>query len=261
MNQQPPVPPLTISPLEGGINFRDLGGLPAANGRRVRPGLLFRSGTLAHLTPADRARLAAARLTRVLDLRDAVETAREPDALWDGARYENIPANPLGRGAGASIDQYTPEFLEKLDPRKFMRDLYRELPLENRAYRRLMAVLRETEPGAATVFHCAVGKDRTGVAAAIVLLALGADRATLLADYTRTEQTLAPHRERVQTALAGKLDGLALEHLRVLMAAREEFIAVALASIESRGGADAWLAAEFGLDAPARAALQAKYLE
>jgi protein-tyrosine phosphatase len=259
MNRKPPAPALSIAPLEGGVNFRDLGGLPAAGGRRVRPGLLFRSGSLAHLTPADRDRLAAARLTRVLDFRDADEAAREPGALWAGARYENIPANPVGRGVSATIDRFNSAFLAGLDPRKFMRDLYRELPLENRAYRRLMAVIQKTD--AATVFHCAVGKDRTGVAAAAVLLALGADRATVIADYTRTEQTLAPHRERAQTALAGELDGLAMEHMRVLMAAREEFIAVALDSIESRGGADAWLAAEFGLDAPARAALQAKYLE
>jgi protein tyrosine/serine phosphatase len=257
--QTSPAPPLSIPPLEGGVNFRDLGGLPAASGRRVRAGLLFRSGSLARLTPADRARLAAARLTRVIDFRDTDEAAREPGALWDGARYENIPANPVGRGVSATIDEFNPAFLARLDPHKFMRDLYRELPLENRAYRRLMAVLQETD--AATVFHCAVGKDRTGVAAAVVLLALGADRATIIADYTRTEQTLAPHRERVQTALAGELDGPAMEHMRVLMAAREEFIAVALDSIESRGGADAWLAAEFALDAPARAALRAKYLE
>jgi len=114
---------------------------------------------------------------------------------------------------------------------------------------------------ALAVFHCAAGKDRTGVAAAAVPLALGADRATIIADHTRTEQTLAPHRERMQTALAGELDGPAMEHMRVLMAAREEFIVIALDSIESQGGADVWLAAEFGLDAPARAALQAKYLE
>ncbi len=261
MNRQPPAPSLSTAPLEGGVNFRDLGGLPAADGRRVRHGLLFRSGSLARLTPSDRARLAAARLTRVLDFRDAAEAAKEPGALWDGARYENIPANPVERGVSATIARFDSAFLAKLDPRKFMRDLYRELPLENRAYRRLMAILRETEHGAATVFHCAIGKDRTGVAAAVVLLALGADRATITADYARTEQTLAPHRERVQTALAGELDGEAMEHMGVLMSAREEFITVALDSIESRGGADAWLAAEFGLAAPARAALQAKYLE
>jgi protein-tyrosine phosphatase len=259
MSPQTSSAPLSVAPLEGGVNFRDLGGLPAADGRRVRPGLLFRSGSLARLTPADRDRLAAARLTRVIDFRDIDEAAREPGALWDGARYENIPANPVGRGVSATIDEFNSAFLAKLDPHKFMRNLYRELPLENRAYRRLMAVIQEAD--AATVFHCAVGKDRTGVAAAVVLLALGAERATIIADYTRTEQTLAPHRERVQTALAGELDGLAMEHMRVLMAAREEFITVALDSIESRGGADAWLAAEFGLDAPARAALQAKYLE
>ncbi|MDR0902104.1 MAG: tyrosine-protein phosphatase [Opitutaceae bacterium] len=259
MNPPPPPAASPVLPLEGGVNFRDLGGLPAANGRRVRPGLLFRSGALARLTPADRERLAAARLAHVIDFRDAAEAAKEPDALWDGARYENIPANPVERGVSATIDRLSPELLAQMDPHKFMRDLYRELPLENRAYRRLVACVRETD--AAVVFHCAVGKDRTGVAAAIVLLALGAGRAAITADYLRTEQTLAPHRERVQTALAGELDGVAMEHMRVLMSAREEFIALALDSIESRGGADAWLAAEFGLDAPARAALQAKYLE
>lgn len=67
--------------LQGGINFRDLGGQRAADGRRVRSGKLLRSGSLHNMTPEDLNHLSAIPLSRVLDYRDPTEVNRSPDRL------------------------------------------------------------------------------------------------------------------------------------------------------------------------------------
>ena len=80
--------------LQGGINFRDLGGQLAADGRRVRSGKLLRSGALNRLTAEDLNHLDTLPLSRVLDYRDPGEVARTPDKLSPLTHYLNAPANP-----------------------------------------------------------------------------------------------------------------------------------------------------------------------
>lgn len=91
--------------LQGGINFRDLGGQLAADGRRVRSGKLLRSGALNRLTAEDLNHLDTLPLSRVLDYRDPGEVARIPDKLSPLTHYLNAPANPPVSEVNAKVTE------------------------------------------------------------------------------------------------------------------------------------------------------------
>ncbi|MDR2244637.1 MAG: tyrosine-protein phosphatase [Burkholderiales bacterium] len=247
--------------LQGGVNFRDLGGCRMADGRTVKPGLLFRSGVLDELTTEDVEILAALPVTHVLDYRDEAEARRKPDPLWQGVQYECVPANPGCWENGASPMQLLSYTVDELQASAFMKDLYQRLPFGNPAYRRLLRLLCASETPC-LVQHCAIGKDRTGVGSAIVLLALGATRQTVVEDYMATETSLASYRERWLATVDRHRMGEKYNALICVFSARETFIEATLDAMESRyGDISGYLQEEFGLDATSRAALQARYLE
>ena len=163
--------PRSPSLLAGAFNFRDLGGLPLADGRRTRHGLLFRSDTLQALTPGDLAELRdRIGLRAVIDLRLASEVADEgrgPLAQAGGVHYVNAPLEMAST--------------EGIAPDQVLNRLYLQcLASPSLA----VAVTRIAEQaGEPTVFHCAAGKDRTGVVAAVVLSLLGVTEAAIVDDY------------------------------------------------------------------------------
>jgi protein-tyrosine phosphatase len=173
-------------PLEGASNLRDLGGWPAADGRRVRPGLVFRSATLARLTEADQRQVEALGLRTVCDFRGARESAQAPSRLPPGAERVALPIEPT---VGASLrdllarEAATGEDVVLLLGRAYCAYVTTWLPV----YRRVFELL--LEPGRVPLlFHCSAGKDRTGLGAALLLLALGATRETAMADYIATDR-------------------------------------------------------------------------
>jgi len=163
----------------GALNFRDVGGLPASRGR-TRSGVLFRSGNLARLSGEGRAALGALGVRRIVDLRADDEVAFEP-SLVDGLGIETLRV-PLFLGSSASF------FIDDIS----LPDMYRALV--DAGADRIVEVVRaviETQP---VLVHCTVGKDRTGVAVAVMLAAAGVDRAAVVDDYARTEALLPPER-------------------------------------------------------------------
>ncbi len=251
----------SLAPLDGGINFRDLGGNSVTDGRRIKRGLLFRSGSLERLTENDCTFLAGVPVRSVLDYRDADEVHAKPDVLWRGADYHHFPANPLSNEVNANLEKLNSETLAGFDAQMFMLELYRRLPFGNAAYKQLAQLLSKADHGA-IVQHCAVGKDRTGIGSALVLFALGADEATVVEDYLLTETTLATFREHMLDQLSIRLNDSALKQFAYVLSAREEFLMTALSCIrEQHGSTDRWLEAEYGLGQEQREALQAFYLE
>ncbi|MDR2710195.1 MAG: tyrosine-protein phosphatase [Burkholderiales bacterium] len=248
--------------LQGGLNFRDLGGCRMIDGRTVKTGMLFRSGVLDRWTADDMKTLAALPVTHVLDYRDEEEVRRRPNLLlWPDVRYECVPANPERWDSGAGLAQLLAHAIDEPRALIFMRELYQRLPFDNPAYRRLVGWLRAPEV-TCLVQHCAIGKDRTGVGSAIILLALGASRQTVIEDYIVTETTLASYRERWLATVDRQKMGEKYEAMACVFSAREAFIEAALDAIEVRyGSIAAYLQQEFDLDAAACAALQMRYLE
>lgn len=169
-------------PLEGLVNARDLGGYPASDGRVIRFGRFLRSDELWRLTDADIDFLRDFGVRTVIDLRDEEENAVRPDRYIDepGVSYHNYP---LFRGNAADT-----EWAERQRERTLV-DMYMRA-INNRALLRgVFHTIAHADEGC-VLFHCAVGKDRTGIVAALLMLIAGCDRQDCVACYMQTHAHL-----------------------------------------------------------------------
>lgn len=245
--------------LKGGVNFRCLGGYLSDCGRKVKPRILYRSGTLSRLTEDDLELLQSTEISFILDYRDEQESAKDQDQVWQGVRYELWPANPKDESSSAAVaDFFSNEHLEAL-PEDFMEVLYRKLPFDNKAYQRLFDEMRK---GEGIVQHCAVGKDRTGVGSALLLLSLGVSEDQVISDYLITEKTLAPYRELVFKELGSSWSPRAQEVFRTMMSANADWLEASFQEIKKKyQNWDSYFVSEYSLDLAQRDSLKNTYLE
>ena len=240
-------------PLEGARNVRDLGGLRTAEGGITRHGLLFRADTLAHLTDADQTRLAGLGLATIIDLRTEPERLKAPDRVPGNPAPEIQALGFLPRGNLEMFAAINAGELGADEALEAMLGQYRALTLEH--HDRYLAFGQTLLHPARRplLFHCASGKDRTGIAAAIVLLALEVPPATVLEDYV-----ISNFQRRPVDAFTAGAAGPAVEQV---MAADPRYLEAAFAAmIEASGSIPAYLA-ELGLDAEARRHLRALMVE
>ena len=177
-----------LVPLAGTRNCRDLGGYPAAGGRHVKWGKLYRSDDLAGLTDADHAYLASLAVKLVCDLRGADEIGAQPDRLPPGQsiKYLHVPVSHESFAPNVLRERIIAGQMDALDE-EYMIGTYR-LMLDDFASSFGIILRRLAEPDSLpTIIHCAGGKDRTGLAAALVLLALGVPEDVVVRDYELTE--------------------------------------------------------------------------
>jgi len=246
-----PAPPDRVLPLQGASNFRDLGGYRGHGGRPLRWRRVFRSDHLAGLTQADRRTLADLGVARAFDFRGVHERAAAPYD-WPGLAQHSLAIEPtvaqqIAELAASGITP-TPERMAGL-----MHELYRRLVTHEAARfaQWFSHLLADDRP---LVFHCTAGKDRTGVAAALLLRALGVPAEVVEADFLLTNACY-----RAPPVEGGALPA---EALRVLWSVQPGFLHTAFAVIdEEHGGLERYLAEKLALDDAARERLAALYLE
>jgi protein tyrosine/serine phosphatase len=236
--------------LDGCHNFRDLGGYPTVPGSTVRRGSLYRSDALHLVSKQDVTRLRdELGLRHIIDLRATyeLETEGRGPLSREPIRFHHIPlfdadsrARGYTNGEGGLAMRYA--FLA-------------ELAMEPIA--RVLALLAKADGPA--VFHCAAGKDRTGVVAAIILALLEVADTAIVDDYALTQRSLADIIRR----LAGSASyELVLETLPPdTLHAHPETMADFLALMRHRFGSFAAYAAAAGVDAPTLERLRARLLE
>ena len=176
-----------LLPLEGGRNFRDLGGYATEDGRNVRWGRVYRSGVMPNLTKEDHAYLASLDIATICDYRSEQERQEEP-TRWAAGQVDYVtfpdPATPAGSsflGALSNPDA-TPQWVAEA-----MAVGYAQLAQDHAgAFGAMFDRLASGEIPLA--FNCSAGKDRAGISAALLLSALGVPRATVVADYALSEQ-------------------------------------------------------------------------
>ena len=197
----PFVDPRRIVGLEAVHNFRDLGGYPAAGGTITRWHLLYRADGLGRLAGADIEVVRALGLRTVIDLRSQAELdghGRFPHEAID-VTFTHLPIIDATWAADSHLDKTEHEFLVWA---------YRNM-LEVGSARFARAITELAVPGALpAVFHCAAGKDRTGILAALVLGALGVPRTVVLADYALTVdgmQLMRAYAERTHPEMAERM--------------------------------------------------------
>lgn len=197
------------SPIEGSFNFRDTGGTPLAGGGLTREGVLYRSDALSGLTPHGLEQLAATPVGVIVDFRTPMERTMAPDrlpatrpfrvvelALLEGA-LTGLAQQAMRAGAHAGDpDAATAAVGEALAQLPSLGDLYVSM-LEHgaAAFADLARLVSATDARSvdanAVLVHCTAGKDPTGVAIALLLDAVGADRDAVVADYTSSEANLS----------------------------------------------------------------------
>lgn len=261
--------PGALVEVPGVANLRDVGGWPAAGGARVRRGLLYRSVELSRLDEAGVAALGALGLRTVYDLRTGPERDAAPDRLPSGVGY--VVADVL-----ADATHLSPARILALldDPRAASAELsggavttlfqggYRDIVSSAgalAAYRLMFTSL--AEPGCRpALVHCTTGKDRTGWAAAALLMLLGVPDADVMRDYLLTNQHLLP-------ALAPVFDqfeagGGNPEVLTSVLGVRREYLTAALVEVRSRFGTiEDYFADGLGIDADGQRALRDAFLQ
>ncbi len=234
--------------LSGAVNFRDFGGYAAADGAKVRRGSLFRCGQLANLSEQALAEFAELGIDVICDLRRPDERETDPTPVpHHVSRRVEIPMDPgSATQLRESLRAGYADVSQRID---FMRTITRELARDHIAgYSSMFAALLEHAPGGFLV-HCTAGKDRTGVGVALILLALGVPRETVIEDYMLTNEVMdfeAFILPRIRQNLGH--DNIDVEGARVLSGVREEYLVAALDEMESAcGSLEAYLQRAIGL--------------
>jgi len=222
-------------------NFRDLGGLPTACGRTVKHRSLLRAGELTDLTDAD---VSVLRddfgLSLVIDLRSGAEAQARPNVNIAGVSSKHFDVMADQIQAAADPQEYLRHLVNAETAAQMLCGMYQNLAISSIArdgYAAMIrSMLRNAERGA-TLFHCAAGKDRTGLGAAIVLRILGVSTEHIMADYLETingraeanAQLIAEHRAK------GMPENV-VEALATMFSVKPEYLQAAFRAIEQKYG-------------------------
>lgn len=253
--------------MDGVHNFRDAGGYAVAGGGRMKRGKVWRSGQHHGASDADLERIDALGLSSVFDLRTAKERGvypcRRPPVFAAEVVFAQAPDTRHAPhiAAAQTTRQRTAESTRESLVRNYTGICFRP---------ELQAMIagwfgRLAMPGhGGSLINCMAGKDRTGIAVAMLHAALGVHRDDIMADYLLTntagdtEARIACGAETIR-AITGPIDDAVV---RVLMAVEPEYLETAWSAVEERhGSVDAYLADALGLDPAGRERLRAALLD
>ncbi len=222
-------------------NFRDCGGYATVDGRRLRTGRLYRSGTLDSARDADLRALQTIGLRTIVDLRAPREKKKELPHI-DGTRRIDVPIE---------LETRTREKIQPLMTKRgaagevidILKQMYRDLADETWPQASQLFKVLLNADAYPVLIHCRAGKDRTGFMCALVEQAVGVERAAIFQDYCETNNhfgLVTPRMERLMKILSfGRLQ---LENVRASLSARTEYLQAAFDQIDQRhGGSAAYL--------------------
>lgn len=258
-------------------NARELGGLPIGN-KHVRCGVLLRTASLAAAREEDLARLQEVyNIALVADFRMTYEREQDPDPKLPGVQNLFFPVFEMQDAPGfdpSMMDQLPAFMSDRQSMLKFAIEtgalspaLYQTFVLSERgttAYRGFFQALLALPEGRAALWHCTDGKDRTGIAAMLLLMALGASRETAMEDYllTNTYNAQAIAQAKVVLAQSKMEDHLKQQMLFGMGCVFGEYLQAAFDAIDdSYGSTDAYLTEALGVGESERAALKEMFLD
>lgn len=246
-------------------NFRDLGGIANKNGQKIKECRLLRSGELFDL-PIDEQNLLIEdfELSMIVDLRGSKELDEKPNVELDGVEQKHIDIFK-GNGADAPSEQNLATVHEANGADDHMLRLYEYMVHSEAAqngYRDFLNILANNDDGA-VLWHCFAGKDRTGMAAMLVLHLLDVDRDEIMKDYLRTVELRKKQNDEILAAR--KANGATEENIaydRILLNVRDAYLERAYDVIEENfGTVDNYIFNQLGFPQEGKQKLQDLYLE
>ena len=267
-------------PVKGIINARDLGGYTMQDGRKLRDGVLLRAAHLADATDEDLQWLSKLPVAKVIDFRIEEEKKGKVDRDVPGASYLSLPIDASGNAMANATEKEKKKFAKqkKFDLKKvavmvafnkkaqaIARNMYPMMlfdPVCQQPYARFFQQVLETEHGA-VLYHCTQGKDRTGVASALLLAALGASREIIVADFDATnrvyEKDVKKYVRRVKF-WGGKEKEIAV--VKAIMGCNTDNFIKALDAVDAQyGSLETYLKGPMGLTSEDIQTLRDRYLE
>ena len=243
-----------LVPLEAGFNFRDIGGYPAASGRHVRWGMIYRSGGSPLLSDSDRQRIGGLHLANMVDLRSDEERVLAPTRI-DGVPYTAVGYSMAALNVGGGMEATYKGLPATMAPQ--LRQIFARL-------------LRGEQP---LVYNCSAGQDRTGFVTSVILSALGTPHDVIIADYHLSTRYRRPefemphldpaaHPGNPAVAMFAQFqDNPQARKPRPLMTADgKPFLDFAFAEIDAKWGSiDSYLQKELGIGPHEIARLRADY--
>jgi protein-tyrosine phosphatase len=227
-------------------NFRDLGGYAAGSDGATRAGCLYRSSELSRCGVPQWDALRALGVQTVIDLRDAHEVAESGGELPPDITRVAIEFHPsqLPCAQGASpADTPAPRALSA----DFMVAMYRDLVRHRRAQFQQVVVQLARAGGGPALLHCTAGKDRTGIAVALLLESIGVNREQVVADYLKSNaamEAVVAARLAASHGTQASRPAIDVDNAMPLLRADERYIRAALDTVDTEfGGARAYLAA------------------
>jgi protein-tyrosine phosphatase len=248
-------------PMDGGRNFRDVGGYRTADGRTVRWNVLYRSGSLGSLKKDGMARLQNMDIRAIIDLRMTAERRRDQNNWLSIAGLGYWTRDYVLGGDKASLAQMfnDPSKLTASTMRAMMILGYRTMPKELvPQYRQMFARLIAPGKGAVVV-NCTAGKDRTGIGTALVLTAIGVPYETVREDFLLSNAGL--NMSSLQDAISPQLAALSPDVIKPLVGVEVEYLDAAFAQLKADyGSIEVYLQKELGVGSAEIASLKSRML-
>ncbi len=243
--------------LQGAVNVRDLGGYITKSGKQVKWGKIYRSAEINNLTPSDLDTLHNRSINYVLDFRGPAEFSIAPDKLPVGAIRISLPSGSEEVGDRGKIMQ---SMAKATDGDSIMLPFYANIAPFTKRYKPMFETLLTNSNDSAILFHCTAGKDRTGIAAALILYVLGVDQQTIMNDYLASNYYRQRDNTRMKTLLVDTYH-LKEQVVNDVMSVNEKYLNATFVAIKAQYGTiDNYLKKEMGLDDKAITKLKAIYL-
>ncbi len=249
---------MTTISFEAIHNFRDMGGLTTRDGRKVKHGLLFRSGHLAHATEEDLKTLHHLQIKTIFDYRDEIEIVHAPTPHLEKIKRINVPA--IKEDCPIKIGSLQTLFFERSKEQLIddFSSFYTSMSFQNPSYQQLMKEIAEVD--GALLHHCTAGKDRTGVGAALIYLLLGVDEAQITKEFLLTNAQSKKHTPTWAKAFIDEHGED--ERFHLLNSVYPQLIEAVFKAIQQKYGTyEAYFFHEYGFDAKQVEAIRVKYLE
>ncbi|RHW54225.1 protein-tyrosine-phosphatase [Lactobacillus bombicola] len=242
-------------------NWRSLGGYVGTNGKKVKENMLFRCGQLFDLSLEQKETVRNKyQIKQLIDFRGADERKEYPNYIWNGLTYITLDVLEDAATNQASLDEI---ISANGDVAGNMLITYKQLALTNSArkgYQQfLLTLVANPVP---TAFHCFAGKDRTGVAAALILKCLGVGNHDIFTDYLKTIEARSKANNEILKLLKGKLDAVQLESVKAALTVQPSYLECYFKTIKQNyGDFDNYLVNGLKLPTNFKEKMQGIYLE
>lgn len=255
-------------------NFRDLGGYTVKSGKEVKKGQFYRCAGLSKLDESDFKVLNELGLKIIVDFRSKGEKENEPDIIPPGCEYYNYSGivtmddpDHISNQYGGNMDMKSAVMdilqnkVEMPDPMEYLKDGYKTMEEYSISFKALFDLIKKN-PDKPLAFHCTAGKDRTGVAAALILLSLGATEETVMEDYLLSNMYRKAENEIVINELKNYCsEDSFLKVIRAILEVNAELLNAYFNKVKELYGTwDDYFEKAIGLSLEERSLMQERYL-